>query len=217
MKVFAVAASALLIGLGTATVRQDSVPFSRTYKEGEKIVYAATQSINFGGEQKISLDIEMMVAKAVDTGGADLAVHMSNLQLSANNSATLPPDFVLHVRANNMPDKFSPTMGNVDFLALLLQLASFTPDKPVKVGDIYPVVWKNGTMGFEGSGTILEISSDKKTIKTSTKVQVDFNGQAAGDFTFTGTFDAGNGSLVESKGEFSLGPQEFTFTRKPTG
>src|SRR5579862_962155 len=187
MKLLTVTILALLLAMAGAGEGQGAVRFERTYKAGEKVVYTASQSIDIDGIRTMSCDIALAVGKVPPGGGADVRVHMSDLHLTSNDTATLPSDFALSIRANNMPEKFTPTMGGTDFFVLLLQLAGYTPDKAVKVGDEFPVVWKGSPMAFEGSGKVTAISAEKKTIETAIKVKVSFSGQDAGEFEFKST------------------------------
>ncbi|MFI5385388.1 MAG: hypothetical protein ACHQ50_04620 [Fimbriimonadales bacterium] len=193
-------------------------PFTRIYKQGEKVGYTVNHVVKLLGTHTLNVDIGLTVSKVLEKGRAELHVHWSNLHTDPNESASLPADMTIQTGPNNMAEHFAPTQGEIGFYVAFLQLASATADKPVNAGDEVPVSWDggNGSMAFKGTLKVLEITPEKKRLKALIKAKPSFGGQEAGEITLTSTYDLTDGSLIQSTGAFMLGTnaQDFTFTRK---
>ncbi|MFI5385375.1 MAG: hypothetical protein ACHQ50_04555 [Fimbriimonadales bacterium] len=214
------------VGLGTSLlaaslalgVDQEGTPFTRIYKLGEKVTYSTSHGLKGGQASAETLDVELTVKKLLDRGRAELGVHFSDVHSSDPRDAATP-DLTLATGDHNMPTGFSPKDRTAEAALPFLFLASSTIDKPVKVGDEAPLKWHSDLVGFDGTIKVLEISTEKKTLKALIKVKMDVQGNVAGDLTFTSSYNLIDGSLIASVGEFPMGSmvQEFKFSRKQAG
>lgn len=189
---------AATLTLCSAMSGQEEVPFARRYKPDEKVTYTETMNIP-GVNATIAVDIDVTVLKVAENGRAGLQMHMSGKhETGTSQEAPIPADVLVQTTARNMPVKFEPVMGSIDFMDLFLLLASSTSDKKVKVGDEENWVWAGGQMSFAGTTKILSISMKDKQIKTQIKTKLMVQGQDAGNLTFTSTYDLSDGSLIQS-------------------
>ncbi|MHB8637199.1 MAG: hypothetical protein ACYC96_12090 [Fimbriimonadaceae bacterium] len=196
----------------SAPAREGVVPFTRIYKAGEKVVYASNMNFQLIDPFPMSFDLTATTKKLLDKGRATLLLHWSNLQVRENDHATLCPDVTVDTSDNNMPGNFEPTNGSLDFTCALLQLASATADKAVKVGEETPIEWGGPKLGFKGTVKLLEILPDKKLMKALISAKVMLGGTPQADISFTSLYDLATCRMISSTGKFTLGATAaFTF------
>jgi len=197
-----------------ASGRDGAVPFSRIYKAGEKTVYATKLATKVAGQGGATLVTAVTTQKLLPKGRAKLLFHWSNMQLQDNFNMDLPADVTLDTSDNNMAGKYQPTMGSVDYLAAVLQLASVTADKPVSVGDETPFSWGGDNLGFKGTVKLLEVTPDKHQMKALIKAKMLIQGKEIDDITLTSTYDRATCRMLTSTGSL-VSVMDFKFSSNP--
>ncbi len=184
----------------TGTKRDRPVAFSRIYKTGEKVAYAVESKSAALGPGSTTMEMTVTTQKLADSGRAALLFHWSNLHLPPDFSGQLPADVTLTTSDNNLAGHFQPTMGSLDFLAAVLQLASVTADKPVNVGDVTAFNWGGQALGLKGTVKLLEVTPEKHQMKAEIQAKMVIQGNAVADMNFKSTYDLSTCRMISSTG-----------------
>jgi hypothetical protein len=144
----------------------------------------------------------------------------SKHETGTSKATPLPPDVTVSTAAYNLPDKFAPTNGSVDFLDLFILVAGATMDKKAKVGDEVAWNWNGGGdpgISLKGTTKLVSIDLARKRFVGEVRADWELSGQHMSDLIFTSTYDMADGSLISSEGEMKMAtrPDKIKITRKP--
>lgn len=200
---------------------QDLASFARVYKPGEKSVYAMTWT-NGAIKATIEADVEITVLKVLESGRADLRLHLANKrETGTTTEAAMPADVTVRTSKNNMPEKFVPTTGGIDFMMFFMLLPGITTDKAVKAGDATDWVWDGGSwmgahMFLKGSTRVIEVSASQSKLVAEHIATWTMADMKMADIQLKSTYDLPDLRLKSSEGTMKMTqtPDTLKFVRK---
>lgn len=209
-----------LLATSTASL-QDQAAFTRVYQAGEKSVYTLTWHTD-SIQATFEADIEIHVLKVLESGRADLRLHMaSKRETGTTKEAAMPADVMIRTSSNNLPEKFAPTAGGVDFMMFFMMLPGITVDKAAKAGDVADWVWDGGSwlgahMLLKGSTRVLEVSSSQNRLVAEHTAVWTMAGAKMADIQLKSTYDLPDRRLKASEGTIKVtsSPDTLKFVRK---
>jgi hypothetical protein len=197
---FPLLANGLLGHQGTA--------FKRALPAGMTADYAVSMNME-AMQMKAGYTIHTVALKPTSDGLPQMSYEVTAKQSSSGDPGVTPEKIASKITAYGMLDDIKITMGQIDYVYLFLGTAGMTADKPVKVGDSFPVKWASAKMNLQvvGTGKVLEM--DAKTIKVSLDLAMMIDDKAFGKFNWTSIDSATDFSLISSTGGWSMQGLEY--------
>jgi hypothetical protein len=210
-------AKAILLALGLFTVvfgAQDTVKFTRNFKEGDSDTYkmhiTATTAM---GDADVSMNLTQTVKKLYDNGEADMETAVKDMKVIFNgNEMPVPPTpaKTQHVDKRGIP---IGAQGAGDSLSRMqfMRYAGLFYDRDLKVGDNYPIDItdpKNPKMKTTGNVKFDSLANGEAKLISDIKV---FTGESDKPMSINATtlVEAGSGKMNRVEGsatDLPVGP-----------
>lgn len=191
---------------------QEPTPFTRTYALKEQVSYSLATKSDIAGT--LTATISLNVVKFLPDKVPQVIFKTSKCVDSNRPKNTKQPDEQsCLIGKNNLPA--SIRIMDTNMVYLFLVAAGPTPDKVVKVGDVFPmnIDIPDGQLKLKGQGTLKSVDAEKRTATVEWVYSQTINNVEAGHMRFTSTYDQTNYSLLKSTGSIDLGdPNDILMT-----